>query len=1060
VTGHAVSGVTLTLDAGNTTITPSAVKIMNGSTDVTANYAPTYNTGTLTVNKKSLAGAEVTFTPTAITKTATAMTAPTVTVTLDGTTVATSEYTVVWIDSENNEVADITNAAAGTYTMKIKAAESGHYSTPEADGITVNGKSLTIYAANTATVTIEGITEASYPYTGSAVTPEYTVKEGETTLAADKYTATFENNVNAGTATLKVKLNSSSNDYDATKTFEIAKKAVAVTAQAQTVTHGAQPDQSVSQVTAEGLVEGHEIVVVTLTADETSLKVTPSGAKVLSGQTDVTANYDFTYVAGTLTVEKKALTGATVTVNPSAITAGSVSQVPTVTVTVDGTQLVEGTDYTMTWTDASGNAVSDITTAPAGTYKAKIEAKDDGNYSGTLTAQQQLTVYPQNAEGISIDGVENSYTYTGSAITPDYSVKRGSKTLTAGTDYTVVTENNTNAGTATIKVTLTGSTSVSATKTFQIIQKAMSITAKDQTVAYGDPAQQDAEQYTVTGLIEGQTLASVTLSVDESAKKVTPADAVVKNAGGSVVTANYQVTYTAGKLTVTPKSVADLQTTLASTSITTGSSAPAVTVKNGRGETLTAGVDYSVEWKDSDGNVVDDIASAPAGTYIAVIKGNGNYTGEQTLAQKLTVNNPAPSVTYYSISIQQPQHGSIAVNGMNNVVSTSSVSGATITISATADAGYYVKDLTVTQDGTSSAVTITNGAFTMPAGSVTVSATIAAIAGNMTVKDDETGKTYDVTVTGSKTNPQTGKTTYDVTLNKVPAEVLSGDATLDEEDMTITFHGNTMQATKVAAKAFDELEDGVIVFLPEGVETTEDVTNVVNGDGTVATLNLNKVHQFNHARDIQAELVIYQKTMPSTGKTTVCLPYDHAVPEGTTLWTLVKGENGEAGFNMATGNIVAGQPYVLSTTDASAARTRAAATSVDLGAKNVTIAKTAADESVKHDDVEMFGTLTGLTLSKGNSLGAYTLQADDTWKKTAFESDLYVPAFECYLTITSGSSSSGSIPSNFDGTTAITGITADGADDTQWYDLQGRRIDGQPMQRGVYVKDGHKIVVK
>lgn len=34
------------------------------------------------------------------------------------------------------------------------------------------------------------------------------------------------------------------------------------------------------------------------------------------------------------------------------------------------------------------------------------------------------------------------------------------------------------------------------------------------------------------------------------------------------------------------------------------------------------------------------------------------------------------------------------------------------------------------------------------------------------------------------------------------------------------------------------------------------------------------------------------------------------------------------------------------------------------------------------------------------------------------------------------------------------------AGDDSWYDLSGRKLDGEPTEKGVYVKDGKKVVVK
>ncbi len=41
----------------------------------------------------------------------------------------------------------------------------------------------------------------------------------------------------------------------------------------------------------------------------------------------------------------------------------------------------------------------------------------------------------------------------------------------------------------------------------------------------------------------------------------------------------------------------------------------------------------------------------------------------------------------------------------------------------------------------------------------------------------------------------------------------------------------------------------------------------------------------------------------------------------------------------------------------------------------------------------------------------------------------------------------------------IDGLQRDGQS-PGWYTLDGRRMDGQPQQRGVYIKNGRKVVIK
>ena len=47
------------------------------------------------------------------------------------------------------------------------------------------------------------------------------------------------------------------------------------------------------------------------------------------------------------------------------------------------------------------------------------------------------------------------------------------------------------------------------------------------------------------------------------------------------------------------------------------------------------------------------------------------------------------------------------------------------------------------------------------------------------------------------------------------------------------------------------------------------------------------------------------------------------------------------------------------------------------------------------------------------------------------------------------------------GTTGIRNLVSDSeASHGEWYDLQGRKLDGKPIRKGVYILNGRKVVVK
>ena len=100
---------------------------------------------------------------------------------------------------------------------------------------------------------------------------------------------------------------------------------------------------------------------------------------------------------------------------------------------------------------------------------------------------------------------KTSYVYTGSAIKPAVTVKYNGKTLKSGTDYTVSYKNNKAVGTATITVTGKGDYSGTKTRTFSIVNKAISTVKVQYTTGYAYTGLAIKPNITVTGN-DGKTL--------------------------------------------------------------------------------------------------------------------------------------------------------------------------------------------------------------------------------------------------------------------------------------------------------------------------------------------------------------------------------------------------------------------------------------------------------------------------------------------------------------------------------------------------------------------------
>ena len=144
------------------------------------------------------------------------------------------------------------------------------------------------------------------------------------------------------------------------------------------------------------------------------------------------------------------------------------------------------------------------------------------------------------------------------------------------------------------------------------------MTARDESKVYGeDDPSFEAE---AVGLVDGDSLSRIkgTRTTGEDAGEYTVS--VTQEDGANP---NYEITFKPGKLTITPRSIADAEVELGAALTANGKrqeqSVTRVTVKNGDGRVVEVD-DYTV---------TDNQAMAP-GTYTLTITGRGNFTGTVT----------------------------------------------------------------------------------------------------------------------------------------------------------------------------------------------------------------------------------------------------------------------------------------------------------------------------------------------------------------------------------------------------------------------------------------------
>ena len=225
------------------------------------------------------------------------------------------------------------------------------------------------------------------------------------------------------------------------------------------------------------------------------------------------------------------ISGATLTAKTDGYSYTGLAIRPTVTIKLGGKTLKAGTDYNVVYQNNN----------KAGT--ATINVKGTGLYGGSV--KKNFTIAAMNVSMLTISSPADA-AYTGKAITPELTVKRGTKVLEKDTDYTLSYKNNINAGTATVTVTGKGNYTGSVSKTFKITAKSIakaSVTGLTSKVYTGK-----AIKPAVTVKLSGKTLVKgtdYTVSYKNN-KKVGKATVTIKGKGA------YTGTITK-KFTIKPK---------------------------------------------------------------------------------------------------------------------------------------------------------------------------------------------------------------------------------------------------------------------------------------------------------------------------------------------------------------------------------------------------------------------------------------------------------------------------------------------------------------------------
>lgn len=401
-------------------------------------------------------------------------------------TVPAKEYTITY-KKDGETVENLTEA--GNYQMVIATKENSSFKGTLSYDIVVTDKILTSALKIKADAqdwneesakTEEGITtNITVTYKGKSVVPE-----GKS--VSDIFDITYENNKNAGTASVTLKAKSDS-EYcgSRTVTFKIngtaIKKAAIVGFQSKVGFTGEEIKQNVTLVLNKGKTTERTLTENDYTIVYSNSVNAGKATMLITGTGEFTGTVKKTFTIEKVNLAKAAEKDISIAFAEAAESGFTVVQdksgaKPEVNVTYKGTALTEGKDYSVSY--SANKAVG----------TGKVTVKGIGNYTGTLknVLTFKITEKDINDLSVTVTAADLKYKangrYKASVTVLDNGVKLSSKEYTVGAvENVVITKSEdgeeTQCGTA--QVTITGKKNYNGAKTVTVqIRKNLVSSAK------------------------------------------------------------------------------------------------------------------------------------------------------------------------------------------------------------------------------------------------------------------------------------------------------------------------------------------------------------------------------------------------------------------------------------------------------------------------------------------------------------------------------------------------------------------------------------------------------
>ena len=1001
---------------------------------------------------------------------------PTVTV-MDGETelVLNTDYTIT--NDGGTEV--------GTYNVDIEG--KGNY-----QGTARRQFSIVAKDANTK-FTVE-LGYATTIFDGSNKTPTVTVKEGSTTLAVNTdYTVSFSNNRNVGTATVTV---TGKGHYAGTKTatFAITKKALAddmLTLSSTSFTFNGTNQKPVATITDGGIIAESDYTLTNaggVNAGTYHVVVAATSAGNYSGSIDKT-----------FTIGQLDIASATLTLNTldSYVYDGLVKE--------PGVKEIKFSDGLIV--SADGYSVAYSNNLNIG--EATVTVTGKVNYTGTKTASFTITPQPITEEMILLSNEQ--YVYNGNLQKPDVIVMSGATTLTQDVDYTLENDGGTAVGVYQVKVTGKGNYIDTATKRYRIVDQ----------IAYSFDVEMSTESVVYNGTAQEP---KVVVKDGKKTLEVGTHYTLVYTNNVNVGTASVIITgqgdYTGTKtmsFLIKPKALTEEMVSLDKTEFVYNAMTqrPAVTVKDGTA--LTAN-DYVLT--NSGGTDVGtyDVIVTGRNNYTGTIKRQFKIT-PLSIDTATVVLYELPNYVYdgtaKSPGVREVIIGSLVVPPVYYTSSISdNVNAGTVTVTATATGNYIgtakttfkilPKHLTEDMVVVLESVIKYTGSAQKPPVRVTDGDKVLSerrdyqLLGNGGVEVGD----YEVIIGGIGNYTDSITRSYSIQYDGIPIDIPVIDDDDKESEAEFIFVPTTPNSSDVKVAGVSLPEDkqsGTFgVTIPVTCLKDDKTYHVVGiADGAFKGMkNLRDVW----LPDTDEPLAIGEEAIPSTSTVHVSLAMlddyalmpslednfisgnvmatvpivnrywtfgsgvDVRVPEGMKTFIVTEQGNDAVAIKELTDEqlMIGGQRIVKSNNGV-----LFACMSNDTVCNLVASAKRMrSGETISYDDHKDYGAenrLVPVVRSTHFESGYYYFLKNNEFCRIKNESaEVKVPAGKAVLYL-------GPVASTR-GFASVLGITDDGTTDLSphisveadepWYDMTGRQLPGKPTQKGVYIHNRQKVVIR